>query len=481
MTSRGCILIALTARAALAGPPAAGPPAESPQTDAAVAPALRQIDTWIATHERVRSRARVGVCIVDLATGERLYQRRAKEPFKPASNQKLLTSAVALERLGSDFRFTTAVCRRGKDLVLTGDADPTLGDPVLAARRNESIYAELDRWAARVQRLAGEEVTGRLLLRTQIPPEAVHHADWSTRDRSRWYGAPVADLNFHNNCYDVTFVRRPQVGLQPSVSPASRYIRVRDELARGKRHLWRLAAAPADQAVTLKGSINVASRDALSVPCSYPPMLLGRVFLDRLARAGVDLGGRVEAIAATKLDLADAELLAGTRAPLATALHRANKHSLNSAAECLLLRAGDGTWAGSATLMRKTLIDAFGLSESLVVRDGSGLSDGNRVSPGDLATLLTAMSRREDVDVFLGSLARNGVDGTMRRRIAEARRRGRLAAKTGYVAGARALSGYVLDRDGRPALAFSIIVNGTTGGASSLANRIATALIDSQD
>ncbi|MCK4602345.1 MAG: D-alanyl-D-alanine carboxypeptidase, partial [Phycisphaerae bacterium] len=96
--------------------------------------------------------ARVGVSVVDLRSRKALVARRAGELFVPASNQKLLTSAFALVALGGDFEFATTVRADGKDIVIQGDYDPTLGDPRLAKQAGESIYTELDRWAAAVKK-----------------------------------------------------------------------------------------------------------------------------------------------------------------------------------------------------------------------------------------------------------------------------------------------------------------------------------------
>jgi len=125
-----------------------------------------------------------------------------------------------------------------------------------------------------------------------------------------------------------------------------------------------------------------------------------------------------------------AQRLAQTKSPLRTVLIRANKRSLNLAAECLLLRCGDGTWAGSAA-----------------------------------ARVLAEMTRRPGWEVFLASLPVAGTDGTLKRRMLDPPVRGRVAAKTGYIAQASCLSGYVLDGRGRPAIAFSILTRPKPGKA----------------
>ena len=65
------------------------------------------------------------------------------------------------------------------------------------------------------------------------------------------------------------------------------------------------------------------------------------------------------------------------------------------------------------------------------------LPDRTRVPrPGDSENGI-----RPDADAFRNSLAKGGVDGTLQKRYAGLD--GRVFAKTGYIEGVRALSGYV--------------------------------------
>src|SRR5260370_8242598 len=74
-----------------------------------------------------------GVLVVTMA-GDTLYSRNAGKLFMPASNQKLLTGAVALAQLGPDYRYRTAVVAHAPiadgllegDLARIGRGDPTL-------------------------------------------------------------------------------------------------------------------------------------------------------------------------------------------------------------------------------------------------------------------------------------------------------------------------------------------------------------------
>ncbi len=451
-----------------------------------VAPAVGQAPSL---REHVRAvdspgKGRVGVSVVDLSTGRTLFAHRQREPFLPASNQKLLTSAFALVRLGPAGNFTTSIYAAGKDVIVTGQFDPLLGDPVLAEQTGASIYAELDRWAQAVRQNVGETIRGDLVLAVVGDVKNMHPPDWSAAHRARWYGAPVASLNFHDNCYDVTFVREGETVL-PRVTPVSRFCRVINQ-ARfdpAGRHLWRLQPAEDDSSVTITGNVRTATNEPLSVPVSNPPAVLGRVLADRLVQAGVKIAGKLRLVPAERVNLSGAKRLAETQTPLSGVLRRANQRSLNLAGECLLLRAGDGTWPGSTRCMRETLVEHFGLDpQTLAVRDGSGLSRGNRVTPADMTKLLRALAISKYGPAMLASLSRSGVNGSLRRRLGGEPYFGRVAAKTGTLAGVRALSGYVLDAGGTPRFAFAIFANGLHSreyaGAKRMQDRICKTLID---
>jgi D-alanyl-D-alanine carboxypeptidase/D-alanyl-D-alanine-endopeptidase (penicillin-binding protein 4) len=421
----------------------------------------------------------VGLSVVDLATGKTLIAVRAEEPRTPASNEKILTSATALENLGKDFAFTTTVYLAGRDLVVTGDGDPTLGDPVLAAANGGTIYDELDRWAAEARK-AGITEVGEVIMAPQFMADGFRNPDWARKHYRTWYCAPVSALNFNNNCLDVKWA----AGAKAILSPESRFFQVVNKAKPGSAHAWSLQPNADDSVITLSGTVSSTPGEPQSTAINDPPLLLGRVLADRLEKAGVKIKGQVSLAPTGTVDLAKAKKLAETRTPLGVAMARANKRSLNMTAECIFLRAGDGTWSGSARKMTETLTGKYGLPEaSLTVRDGGGLSQSDRIAPGAMTQLLAGILKRDGAGLFLASLPVCGVDGTMEKRLADPAHQGRVLGKTGYIAGVSCLSGYVLDADKRPALAFSVMANKFTDlpRTKTLEDAFAMMLVDALD
>ena len=440
-----------------------------PAGDIAGESVRRQAAREVTKYE-TSSKAIVGLAAVDLRTGRTIAEHRASESLLPASNQKLLTTAFALASLGNDFEFTTAVYQLGDDVVVIGDGDPTLGDPRLTAKAGTDIYAELDRWSSAVAARLPDGIAGDLLVCSGLAAKAYRNPDWPAKQHHRAYAAPVSGLNFHNNCFGVTFAVAGGRA-SASVQPQSRFIEIVGSVRPGKKHLWSLKSDATDSSVKLSGTVTKSVSQPRSVAANHPPLLLGRVFADRLARAGVRIGGQIRSVSPDELDLARLQSICRTRTPLSVVIRRANKRSLNMAAECLFLRAGDGTWANSAEKMTRILGEHYGLpAGSITVRDGSGLSRHNRVTAHAMVRLLRSAVERPDAMVLLTSLPRSGeAAGSLRKRLREKDLRGRVLAKTGSLDGVTCLSGYVLDEGNRPAIAFSFLVNRIPAGKKWLA------------
>ena len=119
---------------------------------------------------------------------------------------------------------------------------------------------------------------------------------------------------------------------------------------------------------------------------------------------------------------------------------------------------------GASTL--KVWLASGGIpSEAVVIANGSGLFDANRVTTEALALVLARMEARPEVfPEYLTQLSIYGTDGTLRKRMLQSGERSRVRAKTGTLSQVDALSGYVLRADGLRPLVFSLIVSGASGG-----------------
>ena len=415
------------------------------------------------------SGATVGVCVRDSRTGTIVAGLQSNRLMSPASNLKLLTSAAAVEELGDDYEFSTKVYLDGQDVIVVGGFDPTLGDARLAEAANRTIYARIDTWVTAAKAELGDKPVGDIVLVCPGQPDDWRNADWKPAQFTYWYAAPAAALNFNNNCLDVTFdVEDGQV--TPHVSPASEFIEIENTATVGSRHRWGVRPAADLSSVTVFGTVTQSTTEPLSVAIDNPPKLLARVLADRFAQADVTIGGRVRVASETGNLLDNAKEIAETTTPIKHVLWRVNKHSLNMAAECLLLKMGDGTWDDGLEVMSDTLVDDFGLEMTeFTLADGSGLAADNKVTASAMTSVLAQAVKREGGLVLAASLPKSGTEGKLANRMDAAAYKGRVLGKTGYIVGTQALSGYILESENRPVMTYSIMVNKVPGGQGSVA------------
>src|SRR5690606_32812821 len=122
------------------------------------------------------------------------------------------------------------------------------------------------------------------------------------------------------------------------------------------------------------------------------------------------------------------------------------KPSQNQVAEILLRTLGlEKKGSGLPDSGRRVVeeqLRAWGVDTTgFVIRDGSGLSRHNYLSPEAIVRVLNAMRLHPDFEIFYNSLPIAGVDGTIANRMRGTPAQGNLRAKTGSVDRSRALSG----------------------------------------
>jgi D-alanyl-D-alanine carboxypeptidase/D-alanyl-D-alanine-endopeptidase (penicillin-binding protein 4) len=231
--------------------------------------------------------------------------------------------------------------------------------------------------------------------------------------------------------------------------------------------------------VLVGGTIAADGVDTLVVTHRDPDAAYIAAFREALADRGITIGD--EAVPATGADT----LLALVSPPLREILPPFLKPSQNQIGEMLFKTLGleRGT-AGTARAARDVVekqLEAWGATEAgFVVRDGSGLSRYDYVSPETIVHVLDAMRRDTAFTTYYDAFPIAGVDGTIRSRMRGTPAAGNVHAKTGSVAQARSLSGYVRTLTG-DTLMFSILANNwnvspgrVTDAADSIAARLAS-------
>ena len=169
--------------------PPSPPPTEQPLPQLQPGRSCPALQTALRTN--VGSEARVWSVTVLNSDGDVLGNINGAVPRIPASNQKLISTAYALDRLGPDFRLKTRLIQRPDgSLELNGQGDPDLG----IAGLQRFVLAALRQGGAR-----GNSVAGVKLMVREEPRSNWWPSDWHPADRGYAYGAPITRLALTSN------------------------------------------------------------------------------------------------------------------------------------------------------------------------------------------------------------------------------------------------------------------------------------------
>ncbi|WP_188455445.1 D-alanyl-D-alanine carboxypeptidase/D-alanyl-D-alanine endopeptidase [Virgibacillus oceani] len=440
-----------------------------------------------------------GVSIRDASTGEILFEHFGDTRLHPASNMKLLTGAAALETLGSDYQFSTEVLTdgriRGKTLhgnvYLKGKGDPTL------------MKEDLDQFAKDLKAKGIKNIKGNLVADDSWYDDVRLSQDLNWSDEPFYTGAQVSALTLSpNEDYDagtliveVNPANKAGKEAQVKLTPETEYVTIVNKaktVAADKEKDISIEREHGSNNIVIEGTIPVdGSRSRSWVSVWEPTGYALDVFNKSLKENGIKLVGN----SGTKSGVTpkDATVLTSRESmPLRDLFIPFMKLSNNGHAEILVKEMGrvqyeEGSWDKGLQAVEKVLTDLGLNSDTLKLRDGSGMSHKNMIPANELSQLLFAVQDKSwfpDLEKSLpvAGMSERLVGGTLRYRMTEKPTKGNVKAKTGSLTGVSTLSGYVTSKDGRD-LIFSIMVNNYLGSSSAITDmedEIATVLAKHQ-
>jgi D-alanyl-D-alanine carboxypeptidase/D-alanyl-D-alanine-endopeptidase (penicillin-binding protein 4) len=408
---------------------------------------------------------RVGVCVLDGGNGALVIEAAADRGFATASNMKLVTAAVALATLGPEHTASTELWACGEvregvlhgDLVLRGHGDPSFGV-------GEAGRAQLEALVAAVRERGIARVAGRIVGDGSWLGRESLGLGWQWDYLDADYAAPFGALCCAGN---VVAIRVAPGGDGPTVvvEPPWYPVRVRIEsVPAGSATRIAAARALGAEAIDVAGTLAPDARpQTLRVAVPDPAAFAAGHLAAALRAAGIDSGG-----AELASDGTPGTLLASVPSlPLGTLVRPLLLQSDNLIAEVVgrsaaRIAIGDGSTTGLARHALQQLEQLGVDTDGMVIADASGLSRRNLVQPRQLARLLLAMRGSPHCEVFEAALPVGGASGTLRARFSDGPARGRVRAKTGFIARVVCLSGYMPRADGREPLVFSIMLNDFT-------------------
>ncbi|MGR3293208.1 MAG: D-alanyl-D-alanine carboxypeptidase/D-alanyl-D-alanine endopeptidase [Candidatus Scalindua sp.] len=422
----------------------------------------------------------VGISIFSVSRNKSLYESNSNKQFVVASNMKLFTTATALVYLGADFEYETEIYYSGDistDGILNGDIIiKGSGDPNISGRFFDgNVTAVPAYWADKIMEHGIQVVNGDIIADDSIFDREFVHSNWPKDQLSNWYCAPVSGLSFNDNCVDIMVRPNSNPGglTFVEIEPDTSYVKIINRCkttASKSKHFYSLYRKPFTNQINIKGNYwSKAQPNKEYITINNPPLYMATVFKEILEGKNIRVMGKARVIDETYIyAIPEHNILATTTSSLRQSITVANKRSQGFYAEQILKTLGatinnEGSFSGGLDVI-KDFLTKLGIPEDQYqLDDGSGLSKKNKLTPDTITTLLNYMYNHKNAGIFLKSLPISGIDGTLKKRLKEEPYKSRVRAKTGYVYGARTLSGYVKTLD-EEIIAFSILVNEIKGG-----------------
>ena len=446
-----------------------------------------------------------GVALVD-EKGKLLYGRNADRMFVPASNTKIVVSAVAAALFDPDFTVRTSLYGSGPvingvlqgDLVLYGRGDPTFSqrcyaiDTTVAGACDTLPGQKLDDLAAQLARAGIRSVSGDVVGDgSWFEPLLVHPA-WENYDLNWWYAAPVSGLGYNDNSIDIKYSTSDTVGppatliFAPDFGDVTLENRTRT-VARGEDETIDFYRTAGTLSVWAQGNVEAGRKprtESFALP--DPDMFAARALRAALAARGIAVMGDTRSTTdsmAYEIVRRGTPLAEVTSRPLKDWIFPILNTSQNWYAEMTLKQLGKqfgraGSWDEGLRVERRFLIDSIGVdSTQIALSDGSGLSASNLVSPLAFTQILRFIRTHPRAATFTAGLPQSGLRGSLKNRFVGTPIEGRVHAKTGSISRTNTLSGWVELESGK-VVTFSVQANHHTQRGTAILAQIDSVVVD---
>lgn len=427
-----------------------------------------------------------GLKVVALESGKVIFEHNSQKLFSPASNSKLYTVALALDRLGPDYRIKTSLYAAAKpsssgvlkgDLIIFGRGDPTIN----ARLHGNDIYAALEPLVAALTNAGVKTITGDIIGDDSYFHGPPYGSGWAWDDVESYYGAEISALTINDNTLQVSVKpgTKPGERCNLALSPATTYVTFSNRsetVASASRRTINFYRLPDENVIYVSGKMPLQEsgyNDDITV--HNPAGLFVWFFKDALARHGIKVAGKArtmgwlerqaEPLHFDKLvELGSVESL-----PMSEIAREVMKPSQNLYTDLLLAHVGEQHRTAETSPnetsedlgireLNKFLAEAGVKKGDVFFEEGSGLSRNNLTTPNATIALLQFMSHHKCADIYLNALPIAGVDGTLRSRMKGTAAANNVHAKTGTLRWANSLSGFATSAAGER-LIFSIMLN----------------------
>ncbi len=390
----------------------------------------------------------------------------------PASILKVFVTAAALDKLGPDAKFSTALAHDGAisngflngNVYIIGGGDPSLGSRLIKdAPPLEEVFKT---WAAAIK-AAGINVINGAVAGDDGAFASVQPGSWAWEDIGNYYAAQPSALTVNDGLYKLYLKPSDTVGGRADVlrtEPCVEGLKFENYLKTGPKGSGDngyIYAFPGQYTAVLRGSIPQGAPEfAIKGALPDPALFAARSFGAYLARAGINAnkkpfrGGPPEGEKLVPVTATEGR-------PLKDIVRVTNKRSFNLYAELLLRQLGGGSPGAGAAAVKAFLAESGTDVSELKLADACGLSRRDTVKAGNFSDLLLSVYKKPYFRDFYDSLVFPGdpdASGHVRELGLGTPLEGNLRLKSGSLNGVRSYTGYLKTKKGRR-LAFTSIIN----------------------
>ena len=412
--------------------------------------------------------ASMSIAVYDLEKDEYLIEENSEKVLTAASTQKLITTAIALHSLPTDYQFETKLAHTGtiRDGVLRGDIyifpnfNPTLGNKRFNRDLSE-ITGSISKWLLKnkIKVIQGIKVIDSTMNIETLP------RTWIWEDIGNYYGANPCGTVLNENVLELYF-ESGQSGNQTKIVktvPDLPLLKIENRVKAStlNKDLAYCFGGPYERGLVVEGTIPANRRKyKVKAALQRPQRALSYLVFNELKNAGLTIKGKYGAHSIPKKK---SKQFAVIKSPSVTEIvKKTNYKSVNILAENLLQNSYHfskskkdmNAWV-KWYLETKMEVGVAGMQ----IKDGSGLSKFNAVSSKQIVQVLIKMKNNK---AFKESLPVAGKSGTVRSFLKNSKSNAYIQCKSGSMMGVRSYAGYIRNKSGKT-FAFSIIVNNADG------------------
>ena len=437
-------------------------------------------------HSPFLEHAVIGFELVDIQNDSIIAAINNYKALSPASVQKIVTTASALELLGEDFQFQTFLCLSGEmdnkqtlhgNLCIIGGGDPTLGSNFF-----NGSNAFLQQWVTKLQSKGIQTINGKLLIDATCYGEDVISPKWLVEDIGNYYASGSYGLSLFDNTYCLTVktgARNNPTQIINCNPPMEGFLTFTNHIQIGHTNNAYIEGLPNCYNRVLKGMLT-ANRDSIKLKGDIPnvPLFVERYLENIFAQNEIKIVGN-------DLPSHNWQYIDTVFSPsLSSIIRVTNFKSNNLFADCILKqigfvknkKKGPGTFTSGITAIQNFWKDQNIDLSPYTLYDGSGLAPANKISANAINRILIYMyNKSKHKDAFIQSLPKAGRDGTVADLIPYDPQKTFLL-KSGSMGGIRAYSGYIL-KNGK-SYCLTILCNNFATSGKNISKAIASLLMD---